>query len=76
MSEPAVTVTPEGSLEDCCQRMEENQLRRLPVVDATGACCGMVSQADIARHAPEHELAEVVRDVSRPTREPSRPGCC
>jgi CBS domain-containing protein len=76
MSEPVVTVTPEDSVEECCQRMEENQIRRLPVVDEAGACCGMISQADIARQAPEHELAEVVRDVSRPTQESSRTGCC
>lgn len=76
MSQPVVTVTPEENLEACCQRMEENQIRRLPVVDQSGRCCGMVSQADIARAAPEHEVAEVVRDVSRPTPESSRVGCC
>jgi CBS domain-containing protein len=76
MSEPVVTATPEDSVDDCCHRMEENQIRRVPVVDETGACCGMVAQADIARQAPEHEAAEVVRDVSRPTQEASRVGCC
>jgi len=76
MSSPVVTVTPETSLEDCCRTLEENQIRRVPVVDRSGACCGMVSQADIARHAPERETAQVVRDVSRPTPEASRAGCC
>lgn len=76
MSAPVVTATPEEDVDDCCHRMEENQIRRVPVVDEAGACCGMVSQADIARQAPEHEVAEVVRDVSRPTREASRVGCC
>ena len=76
MSSPAVIVTPEMSLEDCCKTLEENQIRRVPVVDQGGSCCGMVSQADIAQHAPEHETAQVVREVSQPTAEPSRAGCC
>jgi CBS domain-containing protein len=76
MSTPVVTVSPETSLDDCCKTLEENQIRRVPVVDESGACCGMVSQADIARHASEHETAQVVRDVSRPTHEDSRVGCC
>jgi CBS domain-containing protein len=76
MSSPVVTATPETSVEDCCAKMEENQIRRIPVVDASGGCCGMVSQADIAKAAPEHETAEVVREVSRPTKESSRVGCC
>lgn len=76
MSSPVVTTTPEASVEDCCKTLEENQIRRVPVVDESGGCCGMVSQADIAQRASEHEAAEVVREVSRPTQEPSRVGCC
>ena len=76
MSSPADTVTPETSLEDCCATLEENQLRRAPVVNESGGCCGIVAQADIARNAPEHETAEVVRDVSQPSREPAGAGCC
>jgi len=67
MTTPCVTVTPETSLEECCQTLESNQIRRVPVVDETGACCGMVSQADIALHAPKTETAEVVKKVSEPT---------
>lgn len=69
MSNPVITASPEMSLDDCCKTLEENQIRRMPVVDENGACCGMVSQADIALNAPEHEIAEVVRDVSRPAHE-------
>lgn len=65
MSGPSITVTPETSLEDCCQVMEKNQIRRVPVVDERGACCGIVAQADIAKHAPKQDTAEVVREVSR-----------
>lgn len=76
MSTPVVTVTPETSLDSCCKTMVDNQVRRVPVVDDDGGCCGMVSQADIARAAPEHETAVVVKDVSRPTQGSSRVGCC
>lgn len=76
MSAPVVTATPDMSLDDCCQVMEDNQVRRLPVVDESGACCGMISQADIARHASEDATAQLVRDVSKPTEEASRVGCC
>lgn len=76
MSSPVVTATPDTSVEDCCAQMEQNQIRRMPVVDESGACCGMVSQADVARSASEHESAKLVRDVSEPTQEASRGGCC
>jgi CBS domain-containing protein len=65
MSAPAVTVTPETRLEDCCQVMEEHRIRRVPVVDQNECCCGMVSQADIARRAPTEQTAEVVKEVSQ-----------
>jgi hypothetical protein len=37
------------------------------VVDEDGCCCGIVSQADIAKNAPVHETAEVVREISMTT---------
>lgn len=76
MSSPVVTVSPETDVDDCCATMEENQIRRVPVVDESGGCCGIVAQADIARNGSESEAAEVVRDVSQPSSEPSRVGCC
>jgi len=68
MSSSCVTVTQEMSVEDCCRMMKENQIRRVPVVDASGACRGIVAQADIAQHAPKQETAEVLREVSRAAR--------
>lgn len=66
MSSPVYTTTPDTSLEDCCKTLEDHDIRRVPVVDENGACCGMLSQADIARNAPEHETAELIKDVSQP----------
>ena len=48
--------------------MEESQIRRVPVVDGGGMCCGIVSQADIAMHASRKITADLVKDVSQPAR--------
>jgi CBS domain-containing protein len=66
MSSPVVTVTPATSLADCCAVMEENQIRRVPVVDDTGKCCGMVSQADVALGSDTEKTGQLVRDMSKP----------
>ena len=68
MTSPAITIHPNASIEDCCRTLEDRQLRRIPVVDENGRCCGMISQADIAQFAPENMTAEVVREVSQPIR--------
>jgi CBS domain-containing protein len=66
MSTPVVVVWESTQVEDCARLMEEHQIRRVPVVDGGGACCGIVSQADIAQHASRRITAELVRDVSQP----------
>ena len=66
MSTPVITVSPSTDVDDCCETMEEHQIRRVPVVDERGSCCGMVSQADIAKHASARKTAQVVKEVSRP----------
>jgi CBS domain-containing protein len=65
MSSPVMTVTPDMDVDEVGDLMEEHQVRRIPVVDEAGAICGIVAQADIARHAHPREIAEVVREVSR-----------
>ena len=67
MSKPCVTVTPDMSVEECSRILEENKIRRVPVVDADGSCCGIVALADIALHAPRSVAAEVVKEVSEST---------
>jgi CBS domain-containing protein len=67
MTSPAITVTPDTAIEDCARLMEQYQVRRLPVVDAGGAICGMVSQADLARKGPRSTTMEVMEKVSEPS---------
>jgi CBS domain-containing protein len=66
MSTPVVTVTPEQDIEDCRQLMEDHQIRRVPVVDDTGRCCGIVAQADVARVSSTRETGSLVKEVSEP----------
>jgi CBS domain-containing protein len=66
MSSPAITVTPDMALDACCQLLEGHMIRRAPVVDDGGRCCGIVSQADLATKAAKSLTAEMVRQVSQP----------
>ena len=65
MTTTVVSVTPDTSIEDCCDLMEESQIRRVAVVDENGACCGIIAQADIAANLSDKKTAEVVQEVSK-----------
>jgi CBS domain-containing protein len=65
MTDNPVTVTPDTSLEECCNIMEKNQIRRIIVVNENGAVCGVVAQADVANNASRRQTAEVVQEVSK-----------
>lgn len=66
MSGQVLTVRPDTDLEVCLRLMEENQIRRMPVVDNSGRCCGIVAQADVAENASPNATAELLKDVSQP----------
>jgi CBS domain-containing protein len=72
MSQPVVTVPEDAPLDDVVATMEKHQIRRVPVVDEDGCCAGIISQADVAWTGDEHEVAELVREVSRDTGRESR----
>lgn len=72
MTTPVVCVTPNATLDECRQIMEDKQVRRVPVVDDQGMICGIVSQADIALSASARDAGHLVSAVSEPTRQPSR----
>jgi len=65
MSQPVIAVAPDTTLDEVVAVMEENQIRRVPVVDLQGCCCGIIAQADVAMVARESEVGELVREVSR-----------
>ena len=66
MTTPCVTVTPDVSIGKCAWLMEDKKIRRVPVVDADGRCCGIVALADIALLGKTGVTAEVVKEVSEP----------
>lgn len=67
MTTPCVSVPSDTSLENCCQVMEASKIRRVPVTDASGALCGIVSLADVVRCASAESSAELVKEVSSGT---------
>jgi len=67
MSQPVVVVKEDATLDEVMNVMEKNQIRRVPVVDASGSCCGIISQADVALCANEAQAGELVREVSKDT---------
>ena len=67
MTDNVVSVKPDRTVEECCELMEKNQIRRLAVVNDSNELVGMIAQADIAREAPAKETAELVKEVSEST---------
>lgn len=72
MTTPVVSVVRDETVEECCELLESNQIRRVLVVEDDGALCGIVALADIARKA-EDKTEDVVEAVSRPSNEASVP---
>ena len=64
MTAPAQTVRPETTVQECCDLMERHQIRRIPVVDVGGRCCGIVALADVSRSGDEPLVAEIMRAIS------------
>ncbi|MDI3314078.1 MAG: CBS domain-containing protein [Mycobacterium sp.] len=60
----------DASVEELLTVMEEHQVRRLPVIE-NHRLVGIVSEADIARHLPEHAIVEFVKAISA---QPAIPG--
>lgn len=66
MTAPVATVRENSSIDECYQLMEQNQIRRVVVVDQQGNVAGIVAQADIALSGRDAKTAEVVKQVSNP----------
>lgn len=64
MTSPCVSVTGNTSLTSCCELMETNKIRRLPVVDDKGSLVGIVSLADVVLNTSIETSASVLKEVS------------
>ncbi len=67
MTTPVVTGFVDDSVERCCHVMREHMIRRLPIVDHSGYCVGIVSQADFAQKTNGYTVETLVKQVSIPT---------
>lgn len=67
MTSPVTTVPQDSSLNDVARLMEQNQIRRVVVVDPKGCVAGIVAQADVALTGRDGKTAEVVKQVSQPS---------
>ncbi len=59
-----VTVGVDDSVGDVVQVMGQNQVRRVPVLDGDRKLVGIVSQADVAKHASADEAGNLVEAIS------------
>lgn len=66
MTAPALVIGADATLEDCAHLMARQKVRRIPVVDAAGALCGIVALADLERSDARSLKAEVSSRVSSP----------
>ncbi len=67
MTAPAVTIDDAARIDDCIERLELTQIRRIIVVGQSGGCVGIVSQADVALHTSTRVCGELVRELSHRT---------
>jgi len=67
MSSPIVTIRQDASVDEVTRLMENNMVRRVPVVDEMGNVCGIVAQADIALRTSDRTVGDTVEKISRPT---------
>lgn len=72
-SKNVITCLPEDTLEACEQKMKQNRVRRIPVVDKQNACVGIVVQADIARVDKPEAFQTLVAEISRPSAKRAMP---
>ena len=65
------TVNLAADIDEVIEKMEEGQVRRIPVVDDGGNISGIISTADIALELDESDdIAEVFEEISEPTNYP------
>lgn len=67
MSRDVYSCSINGTVEDACNMMEDEQVRRLVVVDDEEGLVGVISLADVALQAREAQSGEVLKKVTEPS---------
>jgi CBS domain-containing protein len=66
MTTDVVTCKASDDYQKALDAMARHQVRRIPVIDRSGALAGIISQADVARKSSETDVGEVVERISEP----------
>lgn len=66
MSDGIVCAREDDDVESVAQRMSDEQIRRLPVLDADDRLCGIVSLGDLARETKGETAEHALEGVSAP----------
>ncbi|MER6138876.1 CBS domain-containing protein [Streptomyces sparsogenes] len=53
----------DADVSDVLREMEQHKIRRLPVIDKDKRLVGMISEADLAHHLSDDQIAEFVEKV-------------
>ena len=73
MSSRLATLRPDADVDEVMDKMADQQVRRVPIVDERGMLVGIVAQADIARKArDERKVERTVEKISEPSRRHSQ----
>jgi CBS domain-containing protein len=64
-SKNLITVDPQQDMDEALRLMAQHQIRRLPVTEEDGRLVGIVSQADVAKHADAQKTGKVVEEISQ-----------
>ena len=68
MSSGASSAKPDDDAKDVMQLMAREQVRRIPIVDDSGAVVGIVAQADIVREGDDKRAEQTIEAISQPNR--------
>jgi acetoin utilization protein AcuB len=64
MSQPVITVTPDTPMQEALRLMQENRIRRLPVIDKRGKLVGIVSEREILHASPSDATSLSVWEIN------------
>ena len=64
MSTPVITVSPDMSVTDCLKLMQQERIRRTPVVDENGRLVGIVSDKDLLNASPSDATSLSIWEIN------------
>ncbi|MCF7892438.1 MAG: CBS domain-containing protein [Candidatus Omnitrophica bacterium] len=76
MSKGAEWIHEDEAVEKACQKMEQKQIRRLPVINHQKELVGMLALADIATEAKGEKAAETLEEISEDKEKGQSGGSC